>query len=315
MAKLMSKKTREIVKTTTVLIIIVLFIGFYIVYPLITVPKLVARPDKDKFDDPEFKYANDASFFVDSGLLPDTLAIATDDNIRLAALYFRPDSNKLDSISGTVIMLHGDNSDRTSLISYISPLLDTGLAVVIYDQRASGFSGGKYHAAGIYEADDLVQLIVDLNFKGMLFPPLTVVGFDLGADAVIFASQKENRIDGVVAINPYLTSSRWISSLVRAKNALAIPLYKMVYFWWYQKLTGFPFDRTGVDDIQPVETRTILIAGQSAFEEDEYLKLMEISPDAVTTVSRAPDSDKEKSRQMILEYILYMAGIPTGTLK
>ncbi len=311
----MSKKTKEIVKTTAVLIIIVLFVAFYIVYPLITVPRLVARPDKDKFDDPEFKYANDASFFIDSGLIPDTFAVSTDDNIRLTALYFRPDTSLFDTVSGTIIMLHGDNGNRTSLFSFISPLLDTGLAVVIYDQRACGFSGGKYRAAGIYEADDLVQLIVDLSFKEKAHPPLIVVGFDLGADAVLFASQKEKRIDGVLAVEPYLTSSRWISSLTEAKDAFAIPLYKMVYFWWYQKLTGFPFDRTHVDDIQPVETKTILIANQTMLKEDEYIRLMELSADAITTVSRTSDTDNEKSNQMILEYILFAAGIQTGTLK
>ena len=315
MAKLMSKKTKEIVKTTAVLIIIVSFVAFYIVYPLITVPRLVARPDKDNFDDPEFKYANDASFFVDSGLIPDTFAVLTDDNIRLTALYFRPDTSLFDTVSGTIIMLHGDNSDRTSLISYISPLLDTGLAVVIYDQRACGFSGGKFRATGIYEADDLVQLIVDLSFKEKIYSPLTVVGFDLGADAALFASQKEKRIDAVLAVEPYLTSSRWISSLTKAKGAFAIPLYKMIYFWWYQKLTGFPFDRTGVDDIQPVETKTILIADQTMLKDDEHIRFMELSADAITTVSRTSDTDNEKSKQMILEYILFVAGIQTRTLK
>jgi len=315
MAKLMSKKTKEIVQTVAVLVLIVLLVGFYIVYPLITVPKMVERPDIDKFDDPEFTYANDATFFIDSGFAPDTFAILTDDNIRLAALYFHPDTTVFDSVSGTVILLHGDNQDRQSLISYISPLLNSGLAVIIYDQRGCGFSGGKYHATGIYEADDLIQLIVDLDFHEKIYPPLTVAGFGLGADAVIYAAQKDKRIDGIVAIEPYLTTSRWITEQTEAFHAIKIPLYKMIYFWWYLKLTGFPFERTGVENIQSIETNTILIAEQSEFEEEEYLRLIELSPETITTVSQADNWDSEKSRPMILEYILYTAGIPTPNLK
>jgi pimeloyl-ACP methyl ester carboxylesterase len=315
MAKLMSKKTREIVQTIAVIVIILLLVGFYIVYPLITVSKMVSRPDKDKFDDPEFQYANNDSFFIDSGLTPDTFAISTDDNIRLAALYFYPDTAIIDSITGTVILIHSDNKNRTSLFPYIRPLLNAGLAVVIYDQRGSGFSGGKFRTAGIYEADDLVQLIVDLNFHDQLYPPLTVAGFGVGGDAAIYASQKDKRINGVVAIDPYLTSTRWLSILTKRHHLLAIPLYKMVYFWWYQKLTGFPFSRTGVDDIRPIETKTILIASQSELEEPEYQRFIELSPEEVTTVSQAADSSEKQSQQLILEYILFTAGIPTPNLK
>jgi len=300
MARLISKKTKEIIQTTAVLVIIVLFVTFYIVYPLITVPKLVARPDKDKFNDPEFTYPNDASFFIDSGLTSDTFSVATDDNIRLTGLYFHPDTSRFDTVSGTIILLHGGDTDRTSLIPYIYPLLDSGLAVVIYDQRAGGFSGGKYHAAGDYEADDLVQVIIDLNFRQLLFHPLIAVGFDLGADAVINASQQEKRIDGVIAIEPYFTSSRWISMLTCQKEALAIPLHNIVYFWWYQKLTGFPFDRTGIDDIQPVETNTILIMSEQNLESEEAVRLQELSADVIKTVKQ---TDKDKLNHIVLEYI------------
>ncbi len=315
MAKLMSKKTKEIVQTVAVIVIVLLLVGFYVIYPLLTVSKMVMRPDKDKFNDPEFAYPNNDSFFIDSGLTPDTFAISTDDNIRLAALYFYPDTTAVDSITGTVILIHSDNKDRTTLLPYIRPLLQAGLAVIIYDQRGTGYSGGKFRTAGIYESDDLLQLIVDLNFHEKIHPPLTVAGFGVGADAAIFSAQKDKRINGVVAVDPYLTSTRWLTTLTKRYHLLAIPLYKMVYFWWYQKLTGFPFGRTGIDDIKPIETKTILIASPAELEEPEYQRLIELSPETVTTVSQAADSDSEQSRKLILEYILYTAGIPTANLK
>lgn len=301
MAKLMSKKTREIVQTTTVLVLAVLFIVFYIIYPLIIVQKLTSRPNKDKFDDPSFILENNPSSFVRIGLKPDTFAVLTDDNINLAAVSFMPDTTIFDSINGTIILLHSDDTDRTSLIPYISPLLDSGLAVILYDQRACGLSGGKHFTAGVYEAEDLNQMIVHLKFHERLFRPLIVIGFGLGADAAVEASRNEKKINAVIAVDPYLTSTRWITKIREKRGALGIPLYKMVYFWWYQKLTGFPYDRTGTDDIQPVATKTLIFMDEEELKTQEAARLQEISGDLITAIVKP--SDEEKLRKMVLESI------------
>ncbi|UCD93918.1 MAG: hypothetical protein JSU69_09115 [Candidatus Zixiibacteriota bacterium] len=287
----MSKKTREIVTTTTVLVLIVLFVAFYIVYPLISVRKAVERPDGGKFDDPEYTLENDAAFFNDLGFQPDTFDMTTDDNIRLAALYFHPDTALYDSIRGTAVLIHSSDSNRTSLSAYLNPLLDSGLAVVLYDQRASGFSGGRYHSGGIYEADDLNQLIVHLKYRELIPRPLFAVGFELGADAAIYASEEEMRIDEVIAVNPHLTINRWITKVKENRGLLPIPFYRMVYFWWYKKITGFPLDRTGPDDINPVPSRTLLIMSQADLDGEEAGKLREVSGDLVNTLPRPATDD------------------------
>jgi pimeloyl-ACP methyl ester carboxylesterase len=301
MAKLMSKKTREIVWTVAVIVIVILFVVFYIVYPLSKVPDLTARPDRDKFEDPEFVMENDAGEFLEAGLRPDTFTVTTDDNLGLAALYFSPDTNVFDTARGTVILLHSGDTDRTSLIPYVVPLLDSGLAVVAYDQRACGRSQGKYHYAGVYESDDLMQAIVNLNIHGRLFQPLIVAGFGLGADAAINAAREEERINTVVAVEPYLTSSRWISGIRRDRGALAIPLYNMVYFWWYSKLTGNAFGRTGVGDIEPAGSRTVLIMSEAGLAGKEAVRLGEISSGAIETTVCPLDPDKLE--QLVLETI------------
>jgi len=292
MAKLMSKKTKEIVKTTTVLVVVVLIIVFYAIYPLIKVPDMVARSDNETFDDPEYKPKNDPTFFTDFGLTPDTLTFLSNDNIKLAALYFKPDSSVFNTARGTVILLHPDDTDRTAIVSYISPLLDSGLAILAYDQRACGFSGGKYHFAGEYEADDLVELIAYLNIHEILIQPIIAVGVGLGADAVIGASRKENRISSAIAVEPYLSSSRWLEKRKVKTEALSIPLNGIIYFWWFQKHTGYPFDRTFADDILPVASKTVIYMSDSALEGDEIAKLKEVSsPDLLTISLKSNDSN------------------------
>ena len=297
----MSKKTREIVTTTTVLVLIILFIAFYIVYPLISVKKAFGRPDGAKFDDPEYTLENDAAFFNDLGFQPDTFDITTDDNIRLAALYFHPDSALYDSLRGTAVLIHRSDSNRTSLSAYLNPLLDSGLAVILYDQRASGLSGGRYRAGGIYEADDLNQLIVHLKYRELIPRPVFAVGFEIGADAAIYASEEEMRIDEVIAVSPYLTVNRWITKVKQDHGLLPIPFYRMVYFWWYKKITGFPLDRTGPDDIRPVPSRTLLIMSQANLDGEQAQKLLEASGDLVSALPM-PDND-DLLREAILAEI------------
>lgn len=301
MAKLMSKKTKEIVQTSAVLVLVILIIIFYAFYPLIKVPDMVARPDMDDFDDPEYTRQNDPTFFTDSGLNPDTLTFLTNDNIRLATLYFSPDSSVFDSVRGTIIILHPDDTDRTSIISYISPLLDSGLAVIAYDQRACGLSGGKYHFAGNYEADDLVDLIVYLNIHEMLVQPVITVGFDLGADAVIGASRDENRISRALAIDPYLSSSRWLTMRKEKSGLLSIPLNGIIYFWWFQKHTGYPFDRTFADDLQPIERQTSIYIPDSELETEELIRLKEISSPEILTISLKPLDTNELQKTILAE--------------
>ncbi len=301
MAKLMSKKTKEIVKTTTVLVLVVLIITFYAIYPLIMVPDIISRSDKNNTDNAENSQQNDPTIFIEAGLNPDTLTILTNDNIKLACLYFKPDSLDITPSKGTVILLHSDDTDRTAIIPYISPLLDSGLIVIAYDQRACGLSSGSYHFAGDYEADDLVDLIAYLNIHEMLTSPIIAVGFNLGADAVIGASREESRISAVIASDPYLSSSRWIAKRKEIFELLSIPLNNMTYYWWFQKLTGYPFDRTFAADLQPIETKTTIFVPDNEIETEEVIKLKEISQPEFLTISSMSVDNNELQDAVLLE--------------
>ncbi len=306
MAKLMSKKTKEIVKTTTVLVFVVLIITFYGVYPLIMVPDIISRPEATGIDNPDSSLLNDPTIFIEAGLNPDTLTILTNDNIKLACLYFKPDSADFSPSKGTVILLHPDDTDRTAIIPYISSLLDSGLIVIAYDQRACGLSSGTYHFAGDYEADNLIDLIVYLNIHEMLTTPIIAVGFNLGADAVIGASREENRISEAIAVDPYLSSNRWIAKRKEKFGLLSIPLSNMIYYWWFQKITGYPFDRTFADDLQPIETKTTILMPDNEIEIEEVVKLKTISqPELLTILSISIDNNELQDAILLEIYSIF----------
>jgi len=292
MAKLMSKKTREIVQTTTFLVVVALLIIFYVIYPLLTVPDIAARADRERIEEAEEEYVpdNDASFFTALGLAPDTMTVLSNDNIPLASLYFTPDSSRFDSVRGTVILLHGADTNRTALSGYVQPLLDSGLTVMIYDQRACGRSGGIYHFGGDYEGDDLAEVVVRLNFLERLNHPVIAVGFDIGGDAILNAEHEEARIDYGIAVTPYLTTGNWLTTIRKRDGLLGIPLAGMVYFWWYQKHSGYSYGRTGPDDILPLETATLVLVEPDRTESDEVRSLKEKTPDDLLELMPLPEN-------------------------
>ncbi|MCX6826128.1 MAG: alpha/beta hydrolase [candidate division Zixibacteria bacterium] len=298
----MNKKTKETVGTITVIVAAALFIIFYIVYPLTIIPKLTGRANRDIFNDPKFLPTNDPSFFTQKSMRPDTFTVISNDNIGLAALYFSPKASS-SNIRGTIILLHPDDTNRTAMERYIEPLIQSGLAVVIYDQRACGYSGGKYRSAGNYESDDLIEVIAELNLHERLLRPLIIVGFGAGGDAALYASKSEKKISAIAAISPYLTTSRWIDKLKERYGAWYIPFYRVVYFWWYQNISGYSFDRTGVNNITPVEIKTVLLADSDLQNSKELKKLMEVSSAGLLTV-KAKSVNNQELERYIFDWIL-----------
>jgi pimeloyl-ACP methyl ester carboxylesterase len=293
MAKLMSKKTKETVKTTVVLVLIALFVIFYVIYPLNVIDDMTARVEPEKYTEDVFVFTNEPTIFADFNPPPDTFTVTTNDNLALAGLHFGTHAAKFDSSVGTVILVNPGDTDRTYFHNYIMPLLDSGLAVIIYDQRASGQSGGVYHAGGVFEGEDLQEVLAVVNFHGWLNHPLVVAGFDIGADAAINAAREDGRIDKVIAVNPHLTTTNWIQTRRIETGKLGLPLANMTYFWWYKKSSGFPYDRNGLDDILPLDRPCLILADAARMEMAELIKFKELDSGGKIIIAPSPADDKE----------------------
>jgi pimeloyl-ACP methyl ester carboxylesterase len=128
------------------------------------------------------------------------------------------------------------------VIQLAKSLTESGFAVITYDQRASGASTGKYFSDGQIEAQDLEAVIADLEMHGRLASPLIAVGHGMSADASLLASLEENRINVVVAIEPYLTTSKFIATLRADRGSMWFPFWEPVVWWWYKIRSGFAID-------------------------------------------------------------------------
>lgn len=112
-------------------------------------------------------------------------------SVRLRGWLFRPEGPP----RGLVVYLHGRNGSRALGARVAEALVPEGLAVLAYDQRGHGRSGGKAFTYGYYEKYDLMAWLSALGIQ-----PVYLVGHSTGAAVALQAAALDPRIRGVVSI-------------------------------------------------------------------------------------------------------------------
>jgi len=296
-----SRTVREIINTVIFLLIVGLLLTFYAFYPLNKTKATMGRPDIDNYDQDSI-LMNDPAAFVEAGFnfgdnttgLPicDTFWVESDGLTTLACLYLVPQVDSSLSLKGTVALLHDDGSTRDSLVTLARQFTDNGYEVIVYDQRASGRSTGIYRGDGQYETNDLQEIIRYLDLRGKIVHPFIVVGYSLGADAAILCANEESRIDGVIAINPYLSSTRLLDHLKEKHDLLWFPLYRTMMWWWYGIRSSYAAPYREIEDIKPAACKTLLIIDPAYANDDEIVKFKELSDPKLLEIKTEAISDE-----------------------
>ncbi|HEX2897568.1 MAG TPA: CocE/NonD family hydrolase [candidate division Zixibacteria bacterium] len=295
----LKKQTKETIQIIAFFLIAGGIVFFYMVYPLNRTKALMGRPNLDDYKErADSVIANDASLWIENGLSPDTFRVETDGLTELACLRCLPN----DSVKGTVIILHYDRETRDSVLPLALAFWSSGYAVIACDQRASGNSSGNYTGDGWYEANDLKEVIAYLDLRNELVHPVCAIGFGLGADAAILSALDENRIDAVAAMDPYLTSGRWLEILKNKNGMFWYPFWKSVTWWYYNLRSSYAALYRDTDNIQGVRVSTILFVEQAQLNDSEVIKLKELSSDSLLTIHPTP-FDESGKLDRILEFV------------
>ncbi len=96
------------------------------------------------------------------------------------------------------VISHGYLANRSASARYAQMYLDMGFSAMTYDQRYFGESGGKFCSMGLFESDDLAEVVKLARRK---FPDAKIVlhGESMGAAAVLLALGKVKDICYAVA--------------------------------------------------------------------------------------------------------------------
>jgi len=252
-----SRQTREIINIVIFFIIFALLLYFYVIYPLGRARDMMGRADLGDYNIDSLP-VNVPGPFADAGLNCDTFTVETDGLTTLAGLYInQPDT--VDSIRGTAILLHAESDTREAMLPLTMVLIDSGYNVIVYDQRAAGYSTGKYHGEGRYEADDLIEMIAFFNLRGKLTHPVSAIGYQLGAEAALLAGEAESRIDKVAAFHPYLSTEGLFDAKIKERGLLWFPFRTTLLWWWYNIRSSYAAPFREIDQIKGIDKPTMLV--------------------------------------------------------
>jgi len=171
---------------------------------------------------------------------------------------------------GTVLLLHGFYRSKGAMLSFARPLLDEGYRTVLIDLRGHGRSTGEHVSFGALEAEDLSDLLDELERSSILCEPVGVFGISYGAAVAIQIAGRDPRVRAVVAVAPFTSLHEVVPRYVR--------LFLPVWGWFASRGTiheavlgagirgGFdPGLASPLEAIRKTEARTLLIHGVKDF--------------------------------------------------
>ena len=103
-----------------------------------------------------------------------------------------------DAAGPLIVLTHGWGSSRIGALTRLGPLLPRASAVIAWDMRGHGESGGCC-THGVHEVDDLLALIDRVRGER----PIVLMGWSLGAGVSIAAASRIPGVVGVIAECPY----------------------------------------------------------------------------------------------------------------
>lgn len=144
------------------------------------------------------------------------------DNIDLVALYFPNNSDK------TIIFFHGHHANPTGIFAYIAMgAIQRGYNILIVNQRAHYYSGGKYSTFGYYEQEDVISWTTFL--KDTYKPKqIFLYGMSMGGTSIALASPRLNEyeIKGMVIESAYPSLPRLVKQL-----SLSLHVPGFLFLW------------------------------------------------------------------------------------
>jgi dienelactone hydrolase len=181
------------------------------------------------------------------------ITFQSEDGITLAG-WFVPSQN-----DATIILLHGYGGNRTGMTWHAQQLVKAGYGVLMYDERASGESGGNHRSYGWEDTRDVKAAIQFLNSHNA-GKSIGAMGCSMGADIAVYSAALYPEIGAVWGDG---------NSSVRAKDigaptnplVTAIVAGNYTLDWMYAVKLGIKAPAPLVDVIGQIAPRPLMLVG------------------------------------------------------
>lgn len=167
-----------------------------------------------------------------------------------------------------LIIVHGQNADRTSRLALSKPLWDEGFNLLYFDLDGQGTSGGDHYYFGQREQHDVVAAFNFVKSKGFAASKIGILAFSMGASSSLLALSLSPEIKVVVSDSAYANFEKLAQ--LRITHDTIYPAFCLPgIFAAASILYGFDVNQTSPEKTLPTVTnrRIFLIHGTA----DDYV--------------------------------------------
>jgi len=177
------------------------------------------------------------------------------DGVRLAGWYVPPANGV------TIILLHGYGGTRASMLWHAETLVRAGYGVLMYDERASGESGGLRRSYGWEDGPDVGSAVAFIqSHNGGEAAQIGIGGCSVGGQIALQGAIGSPQIAAVWADGP--SNLRAVDN-PPPQNVLTglVLVSNYLLDFLYQQELGIPAPPPMIDQIQRIAPRPLMLVG------------------------------------------------------
>jgi uncharacterized protein len=171
---------------------------------------------------------------ADYGLAYEPVTLTAPDGVKLAGWYV-----PCAGARAGIVLCHGYGASRRFVTGLLPFLHRAGFAVITFDFRGEGESGGRFCSFGQCEKEDVRTAVRYLRVHaGVGSGHVGALGLSLGGAAAIMAAAEDPDIGAVVADSAFARLDEMVPQRL-GHLGFAGPLLACCTQWWGERMAGF----------------------------------------------------------------------------
>ena len=162
---------------------------------------------------------------------------------------------------GTVILFHGKESSKSSLLNSAKVFNNLGYDSLLVDFRGSGNSSGHTNTVGFNEGED-VSVAVDYIQKLKGNQPIILYGISMGSAAILKAiADNQVKPDGIILELPFPRLLDAVKKRLELYNVPSFVMGELIVFWGGMQHGFNGFSHNPIDYTKAVNCPTLILLG------------------------------------------------------
>jgi pimeloyl-ACP methyl ester carboxylesterase len=183
------------------------------------------------------------------------VSFSSEDGVRISGWYVKSGNGAL------VILLHGYGGNRTAMLWHAERLVAAGYGVLLYDERASGESGGDRRSYGWEDPRDVGAALTFLETTGEVDGDrIGIAGCSIGAQIALQSAASHPQIAAVWADGPSTVRAQDIPGPTNPIYALLVVANYMLD-WMFAAELNMPAPPPMISIIDDIAPRPIMLVG------------------------------------------------------